>query len=122
MDALHSELLSSNTVWCVLHCVECKKLYAELKLTAEQQKLVTDASQSQQYVCGAPLSKEVEADTPAEAGVVVMRHGQNCASPVEVPYFSCKLDITQCCIHCGAEERLFGGAIPAKPEGKVECS
>ena len=102
--------------------MECRKLYVELKLTAEQQKLVTDSSQSQQSVCGAPLSKEVEVDTPAEGGVGVVRHGLNCASPVEVPYFSCKLDIPKCCIHCGAEEHLFGGAIPAKPEEKVECS
>ena len=102
--------------------MECRKLYVELKLTDEQQKLVTDASQSQQSVCGAPLSKEVEVDTPPEGGVVVVRHGLNCASPVEVPYFSCKLDNSQCCLHCGAEEHLLGGAIPAKPEEKVGCS
>ena len=56
------------------------------------------------------MSKEVEADTPAEAEVVVVRRGLNCASPVEVAYFSCKLGIPQCCFHCGAVEHLLGEA------------
>ena len=112
-DALHSDLFSSNKVRCFLHCVECGKLrcvYAKLKLTAGQQKLVSDASQSQQYVCGAPLSEEVEADMPAEAEVVVVHCGLNCASPLEVVCFSCKLGIPQCCFQCGTEEYLLGEA------------
>ena len=103
--------MNSNKVRAAVKCSDCGKprcVYAKLKLTKPQHDAIADMISAAEYTCGAPLFM----DDNEFAEIAIVRHGINCTSTMEVPYFNSKADLRLCCFFCGGTHQLLQDTDP----------
>ena len=109
----------------VIQCEECSKwrlLHSSHKLNGEDLLKLEELLEDVRYSCGSSFN-----DMDSEIGVnVYVRADLNCASTIEIPYYSAKYE--DICINCGSIDNLelsehlehYPRCIPSKLSGKKQ--
>lgn len=111
-DKLRRDLFKNVKVRDVILCSECSKprcIFAEKKLTREQDELILRIKEESFYTCGDALVQ----DDSDEVGMVV-REGISCNSGIETTYYSASLKhyLPLVCIQCGSADDLLDDNHP----------
>ena len=83
-------LYTAQSARLVVECVECGKprlIYSILKPSARQLNRLEGWIEDEAFTCGQDLFPELH----PQHKVMVVREGLNCASPVEVAFYSSKV-------------------------------
>ena len=102
-------------VGITVKCSECCKLcviYAKIKLT-NANMVMKHIFNKFQYVCGTVFHNMPIDERNRDTLILELLHCRenlSCMSPIEIPYYSCKIFL-KICYHCGSNKRL----LPSDP-------
>lgn len=98
-----NSLLTAQRVHDVIICSECSKprcIFSNNKLSAQEQCLLDQVKENNDYSCGSPL-------VPPEHdlhGKVFVRILQRCSDHIELAYYSCKQAYDGVCCYCTSSD------------------
>ena len=95
----HNSMFTAQCVHMTVECTQCSKswcLYSHVSLPSAELTLLREALQGVDYYCGSPLfSSDHEMH-----GKVFVKLFLRCADPVELSYYSSKLNFHGVCSYC----------------------
>ena len=108
-------------MWELVKCSECRKLhviYTKKKLM-NANMAIKHIFNNFQYVCGAIFHNVPIDERNRDTLILELLHcweNLTCTSPIEIPYYSCKIFL-KICYHCGSNKRL----LPSDPVFYPQC-